>query len=115
MKGIYVILAKLTEPTRLETKSRRRFIIETGFYAYVGSALGGLEKRVFRHLNVQKKHHWHIDYLLDHATIKKIICAETNKKKECSIAQAFSQGLTGVPGFGCSDCRCPSHLFFSGK
>ena len=32
---------------------------------------------------------------------------------ECVIAQALSGQFECVPGFGASDCRCPSHLFLS--
>jgi Uri superfamily endonuclease len=115
MKGIYSILVKLDKPASLETRSGRIFTLKKGFYGYVGSALGGIEKRIDRHLNIEKKHYWHIDFLLDYARIEKVICAETDQDKECLVAQALSRSLPSVSGFGCSDCRCFSHLFFSDK
>jgi Uri superfamily endonuclease len=113
MTGIYFIIASLNKDTNLKVKSGRAFVLAAGFYGYIGSALGGLEQRVSRHLRATKKYHWHIDYLLNYARVEEVICAETKKKKECSIARALARSLRSVPGFGCSDCNCPSHLFFS--
>jgi Uri superfamily endonuclease len=45
--------------------------------------------------------------------VEKVIGAETIERIERSIAQSLLQSLRGVLGFGCSDCRCSSHLFFS--
>ncbi|MDZ4245940.1 MAG: DUF123 domain-containing protein, partial [Dehalococcoidia bacterium] len=67
MAGIYIVLAELTKPLDLQVRSGRIFYLEQGFYAYVGSALSGLDKRIGRHLKTRKKLFWHIDYLLDRA------------------------------------------------
>ena len=112
MTGVYMILAELGEAKEIQVGKRQRFAFEKGFYGYVGSALVGLERRVVRHLGTRKKFHWHIDYLLNSATVQTVICAETSQGKECLIAQALSQRLPTILGFGCSDCDCPSHLFF---
>jgi len=45
-------------------------------------------------------------------SIRNIIYAESGERKECDLAQRLSQRLAVVEGFGCSDCRCCSHLFF---
>ena len=112
-KGTYLVLAELTEPAGIQVNSGRTFVLDKGFYAYAGSALSGLEGRVARHLSRCKKPHWHIDYLLRVAVVRSVICAESGKNAECLIAQALSQGLPSIAGFGCSDCKCTSHLFFS--
>ena len=83
-----------------------------GHYAYVGSALGGFRSRLNRHLRADKKPHWHIDYLLEKAVLDAIITGETQEKTECTIARGLAQWFASVPGFGSSDCRCVSHLFF---
>jgi Uri superfamily endonuclease len=111
-KGIYTIIIELDKAMDVPVGTRRRYYFQKGYYAYVGSALSGLEQRVRRHLSPMKKHHWHIDYLLERARIQNIICAETGAKKECALANALSPRLPAVAGFGCSDCRCRSHLFF---
>lgn len=87
-----------------------------GFYAYAGSALNGLEHRIARHLRKNKKLHWHIDYLLKEASIQEIVFSEDEKRTECMFAHALSREFSSVPGFGSSDCKCVSHLFYgSGK
>jgi Uri superfamily endonuclease len=112
MTGIYVILLELDGMTGIPVGRKRRFDFQKGFYGYVGSALSGLERRLGRHLSSTKRLHWHIDYLLVNAEIRSIICAQTGERKECMAARTLSQRLLPIPGFGCSDCNCPSHLFF---
>ena len=112
-KGSYVLLIGLpTEQTivigRLNTVQFSR-----GYYAYVGSAMRGFEARLNRHLRKDKKLHWHIDKLLQRAAITSIILCETEDRTECVIARAFSRQFDAVLGFGCSDCKCRSHLFFA--
>ncbi|MEE8318148.1 MAG: DUF123 domain-containing protein, partial [Dehalococcoidales bacterium] len=69
MTGGYVLLARL--PKRQDVKAgclpARSF--PGGYYAYAGSALNGIPARVRRHLSPAKKIHWHIDYLLQKATV----------------------------------------------
>ena len=84
-----------------------------GYYAYVGSALGGFKSRLNHHLRGNKRPHWHIDYLLEKASINSIILGETTEKMECAIAQALKCQFDSIPGFGASDCKCHSHLFFA--
>jgi Uri superfamily endonuclease len=111
-RGVYTVLAQLNKKQQIQIGKKRKFTFEKGVYAYVGSALNGLESRLARHLRSNKKLHWHIDYLLNKAKIEAIIFAETSQKKECLIAQALEHRLPSITGFGCSDCRCGSHLFF---
>lgn len=100
MRGIYVLLIEIGKSSDIQVGKQRNYHFEEGYYAYVGSALGSLEKRVARHLDTQKKLYWHIDYLLNMAIIREVIYAETNQKKECLIAQALSKKLASKSGFG---------------
>ena len=113
MKGSYILLIRLPEALTITTGSRRAWQFPGGYYAYVGSAMGGLESRISRHLTNSKKHHWHIDYLLDKASISGVILCETEARTECTIARALNHQLDSITGFGSSDCRCQSHLFFA--
>ena len=113
MKGSYVLLIQLPKEQTITIGSLKALHFPGGYYAYVGSAMSGFKTRISRHLKSNKKRHWHIDYLLDKASITGIICSETIARTECTIAQALSRQFDSVPGFGCSDCRCHSHLFFS--
>jgi Uri superfamily endonuclease len=112
MKGIYVVLAELDEETSIQVGATRKYHLQKGYYLYVGSAMSSLESRIRRHLSSKKKCHWHIDYLLGRARIQNIIYAETEEREECHLANLLAQRLSAVEGFGCSDCRCRSHLFF---
>jgi Uri superfamily endonuclease len=118
MKGVYVLIIENHADTELEIGRIGLIPFKKGFYAYVGSALAGLEQRIGRHrreLGNNKKLHWHIDYLLasPEVELKKVVCAETEERKECEIAMKLNQQLVSIPKFGCSDCSCTSHLFFS--
>jgi len=105
-------LAELDEEKDITVGNRHRYHLQKGCYAYVGSALSSLEKRMRRHLSPEKKRYWHIDYLLERAKIQNIIYAETEERKECVLAKILFRRLPAVADFGCSDCRCQSHLFF---
>ena len=113
MKGSYVLLIKLPEEQTVTIGSLKVIHLPGGYYAYVGSAMSGLKSRLSHHLKGNKKPHWHIDYLLQKASISGRILCETGDRVECTIAKAISHQFDSIPGFGCSDCRCRSHLFFS--
>jgi len=113
MKGSYILLIELPKEQIITIGSRQAIQFPRGCYAYVGSAMGGFKSRLNRHLKGNKKPRWHIDYLLQRASINGIILCETEDKVECVIAQALSRQFNSIPGFGSSDCKCRSHLFFA--
>ena len=112
MEGIYVLLIRLRDGASIDVGKLGTIEFSAGFYAYVGSALNGLDGRIKRHLRINKKRHWHIDYLLEVATIEEVIYAETEESLECELADSLTE-LEVVEQFGSSDCKCKSHLFFS--
>ena len=112
-KGCYVLLIGLPADETVTAGRLGPIRFRGGHYAYVGSALGGLRSRLNRHLRSEKKAHWHIDYLLEKARISEIVTCETDVRVECVIARALWGRFDSVAGFGSSDCRCRSHLFFS--
>jgi Uri superfamily endonuclease len=109
---------------------------KSGYYSYVGSAIYAqnrlqeiihsktnrpdlLLKRVLRHAKpmIDKRRHWHIDYLLENegVILERIICIPSIIREECLIAQQIRElAQDQILGFGCSDCECPSHLFYFG-
>ena len=115
MKGSYVILIRLPKAQTITIGSLSDVYFPRGYYAYVGSALGGVKSRLSRHLSQNKKLLWHIDYLLQKAAITDIIIGESENRVECAMAQALSSQFDSIPGFGSSDCHCPSHLFHATK
>ncbi|MBN2014382.1 MAG: GIY-YIG nuclease family protein [Candidatus Altiarchaeota archaeon] len=113
MKGSYVLLIRVPEDKRINVGRLGELGFQEGYYAYVGSAMNNLERRVERHLRKEKNRHWHIDYLLEHAEVEDVLYMESEKRWECRIAQHLKEHFSSVKGFGCGDCGCRSHLFHS--
>lgn len=110
-KGSYVLLIRVSGLQTITIGRLETIPFPAGDYAYVGSALNGLKARLDRHLRREKKIHWHIDYLLQKATIRNIIVCQTEERVECLIAEALTRHFDVIQGFGSSDCRCSGHLF----
>lgn len=112
-RGLYVLVLELENDTEEEIGARGKIHFRKGYYLYVGSSKNALEKRVQRHKRRRKRVFWHIDYLRRRAKILRDIMVRTEQLKECELAFMLGTLFKGVEGFGCSDCRCPSHLFYS--
>lgn len=83
-----------------------------GLYAYVGSALRNLPHRLARHARAEKRVKWHADHLSTRFTPVAALVVESPRRLECAVARAVATlAAESFPGFGCSDCRCASHLF----
>lgn len=116
--GIYTIILGLDKDMEIHVGSLGRLSFMKGYFAYTGSARGpGGVIRVRRHLDVlggsNKARRWHIDYLLPNVSFEDVAITYTDKDLECAIARKIGSELEAIPGFGCTDCRCPSHLHFS--
>ena len=117
VKGTYCLCIENHEARSLRVGALgdREFL--KGYYVYVGSALNSLMPRLERHLKTSRgEHHvthWHIDYLLREKSveIKSIYIIESDEHLECKIAEKVAQHGEPVYGFGCSDCKCNSHLY----
>lgn len=112
MKGSYLLLIRVKDKETIQIGKLGQLDFRKGFYLYVGSAINGLEPRINRHLGKKKKIHWHIDFLLNNAEIINVFYKENSFKEECKISNEFNKKLQSVKNFGCSDCKCKSHLFF---
>jgi Uri superfamily endonuclease len=113
MGGIYLLMIRLHGPKWIQIGGLGHRFFRRGSYAYVGSARGGVSSRLNRHLKEEKRPHWHIDYLLRYAEIEVIVYGECASDKECVLANELSRSFRSILGFGSTDCRCTSHLFFS--
>lgn len=110
--GIYLLTIRLSRLCK-HTAANRHFLLKPGWYVYCGSARAGLEGRLARHLRTDRVKHWHVDTLLAQGKVADIqVVVTDDPAAECRLAQALEQwpGATPVPGFGCSDCTCLSHL-----
>ena len=112
MQGIYILFIEFKQSRDILIGKRGKYRFAAGYYAYVGSALNNLVKRIERHLRADKKLYWHIDYLLNNSRIRGVVYAETDNKLECIIAKELLKILRPIQGFGCSDCKCEAHLFY---
>ena len=115
MKGTYFLLMSLNSDKSIQIGKLGKIQFRKGWYVYIGSALNGLEGRINRHLRSEKKHHWHIDYFLDYAKIKKVYVKRGIVKEECTVSQSFLKHFETISNFGCSDCSCKSHLYIGEK
>lgn len=113
MKGAYCLIISVNPIIMMRVGRLGELLFKKGIYVYVGSAMNSIENRVLRHLRSDKKKFWHIDYLLSskNAFIKEVFIKESELKEECIIAGIISREGLLTPGFGCSDCKCKSHLF----
>ncbi len=114
-RGTYTLIMFLKEPRRIKIGALGELYFNEGFYAYTGSALGGGGfARVKRHKAVaegkNRVKQWHIDYLLPYAEVIEVV---TSPRPECTVAGDVDRYAARVPRFGCSDCRCATHLHYS--
>ena len=118
--GIYTLILSLPGAEQIAVGSLGGIHFPKGFYSYTGSARGpGGLKRLDRHAAVMAgrslTRKWHIDYLLPRCQWLQAVVTRTDLDLECLIARSIGERLASVPRFGCSDCRCASHLHYSEK
>ena len=120
LPGTYVLVLRSSRRLGIVVGRLGTLAAQPGFYVYVGSAFGpgGLAKRVGRHARAEKRCRWHIDYLTAVATLDEVWYTVDDAHRECQWASGLKQiceATVPLDGFGSSDCRCPSHLFFFQK
>jgi Uri superfamily endonuclease len=115
--GTYALIFSACHKRQPEIGKLGIFELKPGFYIYVGSAFGpgGLKARIDHHRKRAGRPHWHIDYLGPFLKLIEIWYTYDPVHREHQWAKLISNIRgTSVPlvGFGSSDCRCKSHLFF---
>jgi sugar fermentation stimulation protein A len=114
-QGVYVLVLEVERPCRIKAGRIPEKEFQQGTYLYTGRAKTHLRARLLRHLRTEKAFFWHIDYLLEKAEIRQI-WVRLDFFDECQIARNIQDMLAkrgmGISGFGSSDCRCSSHLFY---
>jgi Uri superfamily endonuclease len=91
--------------------------LRRGFYVYLGSAFGtgGLASRIQHHRRMAISPHWHIDYLRAACDLVEVWFTTDAAPREHVWAKTVVRlpgACVPLPGFGSSDCRCETHLFF---
>jgi len=115
-RGSYLLILRLRNKEGINIGSLGKVRFKEGFYIYIGSAMANLTKRMERHRHLRKKHHWHIDELRAAAEFHAVLAIRSSTRLECEIAEATA-GMAEwkIPGFGCTDCSCETHLFAMSK
>ena len=138
--GVYLLRMMVREPLCVVFGRFRRgavIALSAGDYAYVGSAMGGLGRRLLRHATRSdgsahpvrpvlvdhfgltppsvKRLRWHVDYLLDRpeVALTHVIAMHTERRIESSIADwlmARQDTWIPAPGLGASDDKGHTHL-----
>ena len=112
MKGIYLLIIRVSKPVSVRVGALGVLHFPKGYYIYVGSAQNSLKNRIERHLRKDKRKHWHIDYLLEHGeVVRMLVYPNLAKSWEERIARILENHFLPIPGFGCSDTNSSSHLF----
>ena len=111
--GVYVLLFELGVGQNVAIGALGELRYPAAWYGYVGSAMGGLSRRVVRYLRPVERPRWHVDYLLPYGQDPMLIAAESEERIECLVAAHLMERLPVVRRFGSSDCRCEGHLFTS--
>ncbi len=111
--GTYVLAIRLGSDLETGVGSLGTLVFPAGLYCYAGSAMGGLDQRVSRHLRREKTVRWHVDRLTVAADSVEAFESYPDPVPECTLAKmAEEAGMEPfAEGFGCSDCRCRTHLF----
>lgn len=120
-RGTYLLHCWLAQPLAQFAIGRLgRFDLAPGHYYYVGSAFGpgGIAARLRRHSTVEKRPHWHIDYLRPHVELREIWAAVADERLECrwcSVLAGLPELSRPIPHFGASDTGCGGHLFYAAE
>jgi Uri superfamily endonuclease len=115
--GTYILVMQAPSPFILRAGGLGERDLEAGWYLYVGSAFGfgGLGARCGRHMRLNKTMRWHIDYLLARTRLHELWFRRGPIRFEhewAGLLEAWRGSRLAWPGFGASDCRCPSHLWY---
>jgi Uri superfamily endonuclease len=113
--GTYALLLHANRNRTITVGALGELQVSSGTYVYVGSALGpgGLRARVERHVRGDGHRHWHVDYLRAVTELSAVWYTHSEQRRECmwaSVLRRHSEASIPLPGFGASDCECPTHL-----
>ncbi len=117
LPGTYALIFSAYRKSQLKIGKLGTLQLKPGFYIYVGSAFGpgGIKARIAHHCKKPARLHWHLDYLASLLKLTEIWYTYDPIHREHQWAKtiASTRGAS-VPlsGFGASDCRCKSHLFY---
>ncbi|MDT7864584.1 MAG: GIY-YIG nuclease family protein [Thermoproteota archaeon] len=116
LKGSYILIIKIKKKFKTKIGKIGDIDFKKGYYLYIGSSKKTYKSRILRYLSKIKRKHWHIDYLITNKNAIIIGFILLLNKNECDISKIFyNNKFKYVSKFGCSDCKCRSHLFYIGR
>src|SRR5271165_4961287 len=106
--GTYVLVLSSRSTDLIRIGKLGALQLQSGFYLYVGSALGpgGVRARLAHHLKLSRQPHWHIDYLRLHTRVEEVWYRLDGQRlehvwaKRIGLAEGASVPLVG---FGSTD------------
>lgn len=111
--GSYMVVLQVPEEKNAYIGALGTITFVPGYYVYVGSAKRNLAARLARHRRVRKKMHWHLDYLRPITIVTATIPIRTADDLEHRLSHRLEDiAERHIDHFGCTDCGCPSHLFY---
>ena len=117
--GTYAVIFQCLSKARQQVGQLGVVSLREGYYVYVGSAFGpgGVKARVSHHYRHTINPNWHIDYLRRLLRPVGVWFTYDHRRLEHRWAKVFFKmnTMSSFRGFGCSDCACYSHLFFTFK
>ncbi|MEM2304268.1 MAG: GIY-YIG nuclease family protein [Candidatus Methanomethylicia archaeon] len=118
-EGTYILVMEVASDFNIKIGCLGKHELKEGIYMYVGSARGpgGLKARIYRHLRLNKRIRWHIDYLTVNpkVKIKAVFYLKSKTLLETIVARRllssnFFEGV--IKGFGCTDRKNSyTHLY----
>jgi Uri superfamily endonuclease len=117
VQGTYALVLTNKRTGTIRVGRVSTMALQPGFYLYVGSAFGpgGLSARIKHHRQVAARPHWHIDYLRAACDLIEVWYTTKAAGREHAWARVLAElpgAVVPLPGFGSSDCRCRTHLFW---
>jgi Uri superfamily endonuclease len=104
IKSSYILLIYCHDHVNIKTRAKI-FALDKGFYIYVGSC--GINcSRILRHIGLREKKRlfWHIDYLLERCSLKKLmIIPDVDEILLTKLLSEDKELFEEIPGFGSSD------------
>ena len=115
--GTYVLVLASAQQHAVQVGRLGPIDLRPGYYLYIGSAFGagGIRSRLKHHARISARPHWHLDYIRPGLALQSIWYSHDELRRECEWAAALRLKPSisrPLAGFGASDCRCGTHLFY---
>lgn len=111
---LYIVGIYVSKPTYIVVGSLGRVFFREGYYIYVGSGGRYPLSRIRRHFRRDKGVRWHIDYLTQRYPAFEAYIVRDQPIDEYGLARELCDKHMFIEGFGSSDKRSKSHLFYLG-